>query len=418
MQTGTIITIDKHTTTMNNTGRDLIDAPYYHGFQTRYEAEPLLPAQNGRFLVRLIQENDEFIYIVSVYWKGVKHHYRIYQTEHKNFFYLTTIPKRSITKLIRYHRYTETPINDESGACILKPVERTHYAIYREQITYREQNKLGEGRFAEVYRGKLRLGLFKFVDVAVKKLRENGGLSPDERIAFVREANLMMRLKHKHIVRFYGYVTYDDPILLVTEFAPGGSLLDRLKGLKGPKPNSTQRLRFSREICFGMAYLEAELVIHRDLAARNCLLDKGDHIKIADFGLALAGYKEITIRKTKAPIRYIPPETLKSGAFSNKSDMWSYGVVLFEIWTTPDYQEPYAEVQSNEDLAKGVVSGNLRLETPKGMPEQIVKLFRLTQQKNPKERPSFARVQKDFFGGGSSSIASTVWGFLRERLFG
>lgn len=388
---------------------ELINAPYYHGFQTRYEAEPLLRSEDGSFLVRLVQEDDEFIFVVSVYWKGYKHHYRFYQTEHKNFYYLTTTARRTIPSLIRFHRTTQKPVNEESGARIRRFVERTHYALYREQVKI--EQKIGCGNFGDVYRGKLRLGLLTTVDVAVKMMMDSTkrSVNPHERITFLREANLMMRLQHRNIIRFYGCVIYNDPILIVMEFAPGGALLNKLMSTKDP-PNDTQRLNYCRDICYGMAYLEKKHVIHRDLAVRNCLLSKNDCVKITDFGLSLVGRLEI-IAVGRAPIRYIPPETLKQGCYSNKTDMWSYGVVLFEIWSKP-YVEPYHKVQNNTELITGLKSGKLRLSPPKGMPKTMVNLMKSAHLTDPEQRPTFAKVRRDYFGREGFSLSEFVSDFL------
>nr|CAD2190905.1 unnamed protein product [Meloidogyne enterolobii] len=380
---------------------ELINAPFYHGFQTAAEAEPLLTKDNGRFLVRLIEENGHFIYIVSVYWKGKKHHYRIFQTRHGNFFHLNGIPKRTVAALIRYHRFSQKPVNDESGACLRSYVERSHYAIYREQLTI--LSVIGHGEFGEVRRGKLRVGM-QSIDVAVKTMiTDKKGIDPNERIRFLREANIHMRLQHRNIIRLFGVVVYNDPILIVTEYAPGGCLHDRLVE---KRPTDKERLNFCRDICFGMAYLESKEVIHRDLTVRNCLLSKWNVVKITDFGLSLQGITKVLLPRARAPIRYVPPETLKTALFSHKSDVWGYGIALFEIWSKP-HEEPYKEIQNNRQLRKRILEG-YRLTPPKGMPKKMQELMLKTQSASPDNRPTFKTIKKIYFGEEKSTFREYV----------
>jgi len=326
--------------------------------------------------------------VVSAYWSDICLHYKICQTAHKNYYYLNGTCRKTIPSLIRFHRLNRVPINKTSNACIQKAVERNHYAIFREQITLGPE--LGSGEFGSVYKGTFRTGLFTRVDVAVKTIKDDVGskMSMDEKIKFLREANVMMRLKHKNVIQLYGVCVYDDPIWIVLECAEGGDLLKRLQK---SKTSTSLKEKFSKEVCAGMAYLESFNVIHRDLAARNCFLGEKDTIKIGDFGLS-AKAEQVEIRSGKVPIRWMPPEVFLQGIFTSKSDVWSYGAVLYEIWT--DGLLPYFELNSAGEVGRRIKAGTIRLLPPNGMPEYLSELMKAALTFDHDSRPSFSDLQR------------------------
>uniref|UniRef100_A0A915E8T8 Tyrosine-protein kinase n=1 Tax=Ditylenchus dipsaci TaxID=166011 RepID=A0A915E8T8_9BILA len=272
--------------------KNIQDELYYHGFMSKLEAEVLLK-KHGHFLVRRIQEATNLYYVVSVQWKEEKLHYKINQTSRKHYFYLNRECKKTVVGLIRFHRQNQVPINETTKACLKKTVNRHHYTIFREQVTLGAYISAGE--FGAVYAGLLRVGLFSRLDVAVKTMKlDEDKLSMDQRIVFLREANIMMRLKHKNVIRLYGVCVYEDPIWIVMECAKGylssvfftlqpthlrRQLVEETTNSESA-PDETLKIKFSKEICLGMAYLESFMVIHRDLAARNCLLGKKETVKI------------------------------------------------------------------------------------------------------------------------------------------
>ncbi|KAI1708951.1 protein tyrosine kinase domain-containing protein [Ditylenchus destructor] len=375
--------------------KDIQDELYYHGFMTRAEADTFLK-KNGQFLVRRIEESDQFYFVVSVLWNDEKLHYKIQRTPGKNYFYLNKSlkkPKTTVPSLIRYHRHYQTPINETSKAILQQPVQRNHYAIYREQIIIGE--KLGHGEFGEVFAGRLRLGFFRKVNVAVKTMKsDNKSLSMDERIQFLREANIMMQLKHKNVIRLYGVCAYEDPIWIVLEAAKGGSLLSRIQKKENP-PSVSLLEKFSREVCEGMAYLEKYKIIHCDLATRNCLVNEEDVVKIADFGLSIKGILSKKIHAhAKVPFKWYAPEVLINAVLSASNDVWSYGVTLFEIWSRGD--EPYSGIPGAQ-ISAGVRAGTLRPQPSKDMPNYVIQIMEQALTFDYKKRPTFCELRTHFF---------------------
>ncbi|EYB81508.1 hypothetical protein Y032_0381g357 [Ancylostoma ceylanicum] len=269
--------------------------------------------------------------------------------------------------------------------------------------------RLGHGEFGEVFKGSLTVGLFtKPIEVAVKTLKE-GSLSSDDRVTFLREANVMLKLQHKYVIRLYGVATQKEPIMIVMELATGGSLLDKVR-------KNRVDLNRKRKYCFhaisGMEYLETQQVIHRDLAARNCLISASDACKISDFGLSLLGRLHKEKHMVKVPIRWLAPETLKQGTYSNKSDVWSCGVLMYEVFTNGEI--PYKEVQALRDVRKSVIGG-LRLKPPPDMPAEDAAVMLLCFETEPLARASFAELKASYKSAIPSGFLTKFFDFFKAE---
>ena len=139
--------------------------------------------------------------------------------------------------------------------------------------------------------------------------------------------------RHANLIRSYGLCTTEDPIFIVCEFMAGGSLLDHLRGRKGRNASLQQSIRLIRDAVRGMAYMEGIHWVHGDLAARNLLIGEKDVVKIADFGHSLQtnALDDPVQTSQLLPVKWTSPELWMTRGISSKSDVWSFGVTVFEI---------------------------------------------------------------------------------------
>uniref|UniRef100_A0A8R1DVD9 Tyrosine-protein kinase n=1 Tax=Caenorhabditis japonica TaxID=281687 RepID=A0A8R1DVD9_CAEJA len=211
--------------------------------------------------------------------------------------------------------------------------------------------KLGEGAYGDVYLGRWkepfcveRKEFYQWCDVAVKTMKNT-----DSRAALMElmhEARLQLQLKHKNVLAFRGVFLLKKPILLVSEFCELGSLKDHLQK---SKVDVDEKLRFCVGSACGLEYIHFKGLIHRDLATRNILVSADKTPKIADFGLAKCGMSYTMRRSTKIPIRYLAPETISSFLYSTKTDVYTFGLVIWEIFHNG--QEPYTKAQPHQEKA-------------------------------------------------------------------
>lgn len=181
---------------------------------------------------------------------------------------------------------------------------------------------------------------------AIKTVNENA--TDRERINFLKEAGVMKAFDTHHVVRLLGVVSNGQPTLVIMELMQNGDLKGYLRdhrpeGDRALHPPTLKRiLQMAIEIADGMAYLSAKKFVHRDLAARNCMVAGDLTVKIGDFGMTRDIYETDYYRKgTKGllPVRWMAPESLKDGIFSSSSDVFSFGVVLWEMATLAS--QPY-----------------------------------------------------------------------------
>ncbi|XP_074549693.1 activated CDC42 kinase 1 isoform X2 [Halichoeres trimaculatus] len=253
--------------------------------------------------------------------------------------------------------------------------------------------RLGDGTFGVVRRGEWTGPNGRVLTVAVKCLKA-GVLDSDGLDDFIREVNAMHSLSHQNLIRLHGIVL-TQPMKMVTELAPLGSLLDRLRKRQG-HILILSLCNYAVQVACGMAYLEQRRFLHRDLAARNVLLSTNETVKIGDFGLmrALPTHTDQYIMEEghKIPFPWCAPESLKSRSFSHASDTWMFGVTLWEMFTHG--QEPWLGLNGSQILHKVDVEAE-RLSKPDDCPQDIYNVMLQCWSPKPEDRPTFIAL-RDF----------------------
>ncbi|KAM5215060.1 non-receptor tyrosine-protein kinase TNK1 isoform 4-T4 [Hipposideros larvatus] len=254
---------------------------------------------------------------------------------------------------------------------------------------------LGSGCFGVVHRGLWTLPSGKSVPVAVKSLRvaPEGPVGTELR-DFLREVSVMMNLEHPHVLRLHGLVL-GRPLQMVMELAPLGSLHTRLTAPAPTPPLPVALLcLFLRQLAGAMAYLGARGLVHRDLATRNLLLASPRMIKVADFGLVrpLGGARGRYVMGGPRPIPYAwcAPESLRQGAFSSASDVWMFGVTLWEMFSRGE--EPWAGVPPYLILQL-LEKDQARLPRPPFCSRALYALALRCWAPHPADRPSFSCLE-------------------------
>ena len=254
--------------------------------------------------------------------------------------------------------------------------------------------ELGEGQFGKVYfawatgivRGEER------TQVAVKTMKR--GSSQETAEDFRKEMEIMMDFDHPNIVRLLGICTHDEPLYLITELMKHGDLKAYIQKARPnevhPRPflSIAQLIDIATQAASGAAYLASRKFVHRDIAARNCLVGENDDqlsVKISDFGMARDVYQEEYYRRRGGmmPIRWMAPEAITDGKYTVESDVWSLGVLLWEIFVLGC--QPYFG-KSNEQVIGGILQGSLSLECPPLCPRSVFQLMLRCWERNPSER--------------------------------
>ncbi|XP_016810285.1 ephrin type-A receptor 2 isoform X2 [Pan troglodytes] len=252
------------------------------------------------------------------------------------------------------------------------------------------QKVIGAGEFGEVYKGTLKTSSGKKeVPVAIKTLK--AGYTEKQRVDFLGEAGIMGQFSHHNIIRLEGVVSKYKPMMIITEYMENGAL-DKFLREKDGEFSVLQLVGMLRGIAAGMKYLANMNYVHRDLAARNILVNSNLVCKVSDFGLSrvLEDDPEATYTTSggKIPIRWTAPEAISYRKFTSASDVWSFGIVMWEVMTYGE--RPYWEL-SNHEVMKAINDG-FRLPTPMDCPSAIYQLMMQCWQQERARRPKFADI--------------------------
>ncbi|XP_048360444.1 ephrin type-A receptor 1 isoform X2 [Sphaerodactylus townsendi] len=248
---------------------------------------------------------------------------------------------------------------------------------------------IGEGEFGEVYRGALRLAGKDRVVVAIKTLKSS--YSDSTWWNFLREATIMGQFNHHNIVRLEGVVTKRKPMMIITEYMENGAL-DAFLREHIDKFSAVQLVTMLQGIAAGMTYLSDRNYVHRDLAARNILVSQNLQCKVSDFGLSRILENDVEgtyeTKGGKIPIRWTAPEAIAHRIFTSASDVWSFGIVTWEVFSYGD--KPYGDM-SNQEVMKGIEDG-YRLPPPVDCPSILYELMKVCWSYDRTRRPRFREI--------------------------
>ncbi|KAM4582024.1 ephrin type-A receptor 2a [Fundulus diaphanus] len=252
-----------------------------------------------------------------------------------------------------------------------------------------KQKVIGVGEFGEVFRGVMKVPGKREVMVAIKTLKP--GYSEKQRQDFLSEASIMGQFSHPNIIRLEGVVTKFKHAMIVTEYMENGALDTYLKDHDTEIP-PYQLLGMLRGIAAGMKYLSDMNYVHRDLAARNVLVNSNLECKVSDFGLSRVLEDDAegtyTTRGGKIPIRWTAPEAIEYRKFTSASDVWSFGIVMWEVMAFGE--RPYWDM-SNHEVMKAINEA-FRLPAPMECPAAIYQLMLECWQHDRSKRPRFSDI--------------------------
>ncbi|XP_062396072.1 protein-tyrosine kinase 6-like isoform X2 [Sardina pilchardus] len=365
---------------------------WYFGKLSRFETQNLLITSTnpeGAFLVRR-SEKDDVGYVLSVKADDKAKHFQILQGG-GGFYVVANRVFPDVAALVTHYRSNLLSTIQITEACVRmkpEPQDLSHITVEnweRPKTEFTLGEMLGSGHFAEVYRGKWK----DVANVAIKVLKKNDDLDHRE---FHLEAQILKKLRHKHLISLFAISTEAMPFYIITELMAKGNLQLFLRDPEGQNMDLLSLTDMAIQVSDGMAYLESESSIHRDLAARNVLVGEGNICKVADFGLARVIKEPFYVSDDKTiPYKWTAPEAISHGKFSHKSDVWSFGILLFEIFTYGGHPYP---TYSNHQIFELITSG-YRMPRPSKCSRPIYDIMQKCWGWSPEERPKFKELRSD-----------------------
>ncbi|KAM5271922.1 tyrosine-protein kinase TXK [Ctenodactylus gundi] len=367
---------------------------WYHRSITRNQAERLLrqEAHDGAFIVRDSRHLES--YTISVFIRARRgteamiKHYQIKRNDSGQWYVVKRHLFQTVPELVWYHQHNAAGLVTRlrypvglTGSCLPATAGFSYEKWEINPCELDFVKEIGSGQFGVVHLCEWRA----HVQVAVKAINE-GFMSEED---FIEEAKVMTKLSHSRLVQLYGVSTQQKPLYIVTEYMENGCLLTYLRERRG-KLRREALLSVCQDVCEGMEYLERNCYIHRDLAARNCLVSSTCIVKISDFGMTryVLDDEYIGSSGAKFPVKWSPPEVFHFNKYSSKSDVWSFGVLMWEVFT--EGKMPF-ENKSNLQVVEAISKG-VRLYRPHLASMPIYKVMYSCWHENPQGRPTFAEL--------------------------
>uniref|UniRef100_A0A3Q2WDP6 receptor protein-tyrosine kinase n=1 Tax=Haplochromis burtoni TaxID=8153 RepID=A0A3Q2WDP6_HAPBU len=374
-------------------------------------------------LVSVIRKSDSTESSLTLHWSApTQPHYTILQYDEDQCHSIQSNRNQAVlTDLRRASQYevqvrarTQAGYGSFSPPTIFRTLpdgkKRSWVKVYIDPFTYEDPNEavrefakeidvsfvkieevIGAGEFGEVCRGRLKIPGKKENYVAIKTLK--GGYTDKQRRDFLSEASIMGQFQHPNIIHLEGIITASCPVMILTEYMENGAL-DSFLRLNDSQFTPIQLVGMLRGIASGMKYLAEMSYVHRDLAARNILINSNLVCKVSDFGLSRflqENSSDPTYTSSlggKIPIRWTAPEAIAFRKFTSASDVWSYGIVMWEVMSFGE--RPYWDM-SNQDVINAIEQ-DYRLPPPPDCPTHLHQLMLDCWQKDRSARPRFAEL--------------------------
>ena len=343
--------------------------------------------QSGSFLVRK-SESIPDSFTITLRKGRIVTHYRIECNKDEGFFIEEKVYFPSIMELVNYY---SKHAGERICTLLMYPcrvVEKTKMIDLSKQakgeweINRCEINlvdKLSKGPSKEVWEGMW--NEVTPVAVHVKTSKSIGTTSSSE---LLQEADVMKKLHHANVIQLYGVCTKEEPTYIITELMINGNLLDYLRG-DGCLLTPSHRVDMCAQVSCGMAYLAEQNIVHKDLAAQNILVAGDITCKVANFSKVHVIKDDSRIQR----IQWMAPEAALHNQFSTKSDVWSFGIVMYEVLTKGGF--PYHTLTDAEVLEK--VQQGYRIRQPTGCPDHLYNIMMYCWKADPEQRYTFEALE-------------------------
>uniref|UniRef100_A0A665WTQ7 Inactive tyrosine-protein kinase 7 n=1 Tax=Echeneis naucrates TaxID=173247 RepID=A0A665WTQ7_ECHNA len=306
---------------------------------------------------------------------------------------------------VQQNGHTTTEIQEEvalTNMGTIATTEKRHSHINNDKLHFPRSNlqtitTLGKGEFGEVLLSKAK-GIEESEDETVVLVKSLQTRDEQLQLDFRREAEMFAKLSHANVVRLLGLCREAEPHYMILEYYDLGDLKQFLRISKSKddkvksQPISTKtKVSICAQVAHGMEHLSNHRFVHKDLAARNCLINSQRRVKVSSLSLSKDVYNSeyYHYRQAWIPLRWLPAESVFEDDFSTKSDVWAFGVLMWEVFSHGEM--PHSKL-SDDEVLEGLQTGKLKLPIPEGCPTKIYKLMVRCWALSLKERPSFTDI--------------------------
>ncbi|XP_019951254.2 inactive tyrosine-protein kinase 7 [Paralichthys olivaceus] len=305
---------------------------------------------------------------------------------------------------VQQNGHTTAEIQEEvalTNMGTMATTEKRHSHVNNDKLHFPRANlqtitTLGKGEFGEVLLSKAK-GIEESEEETVVLVKSLQTRDEQLQLDFRREAEMFAKLSHPNVVRLLGLCREAEPHYMILEYYDLGDLkqylrISKNKDDKIKSPISTKtKVSICAQVAHGMEHLSNHRFVHKDLAARNCLINSQRRVKLSSLSLSKDVYNSeyYHYRQAWIPLRWLPSESVFEDDFSTKSDVWAFGVLMWEVFSHGEM--PYTKL-SDDEVLEGLQTGKLKLPVPDGCPSKIYKLMVRCWALSLKERPSFTDI--------------------------